>query len=197
MEISKLAYERDDCEVPQNRTYSPERAQTGTDTDRVHPTIVPVEGVCKGSTRIQGGTTMQNLENINQRYDCGVPMERLQLANERDDCCGLPRIRTYSPERARMGTDTDRVHPTIVPVEGVCVFCSVTSYSISSRGSIISEHHVSACMTCNSCSSKFCSSRLNKLVDSIERFDSIPQRVKRNDATYSFINEIQKKSGWY
>ena len=44
-------------------------------------------------------------------------MERSQIAGERDDC-GVPWIRTYSPERARMGTDTDHVYPPIVPVKG-------------------------------------------------------------------------------
>ena len=112
-------------------------------------------------------------------------MERSHIADERDDW-GVPRIRTYLPERAQMGTDNDHVYPPIVPVEGVCIFCSVTSYSTSSRGSI-SEHHVSACMTCNNCSSKFCITCINELVDSIEGFDSIPRTVKRCDATYRKI----------
>ena len=43
-------------------------------------------------------------------------MQSSQIADERDDC-GVPWIRTYSPERARMGTDTDHVYPPIVPVE--------------------------------------------------------------------------------
>ena len=60
------------------------------------------------------------------------------------------------------------------------------SYSTSSRGSI-SEDHVSACMTCNNCSSKFCITCINELVDSIEGFDSIPRTVKRCDATYRKI----------
>jgi hypothetical protein len=48
----------------------------------------------------------------------GYPMERLQFADERDDC-GVPWIRTYLPERARMGTDTDtdQPYPPIVPVK--------------------------------------------------------------------------------
>ena len=40
-----------------------------------------------------------------------------QNADERDDW-GVPLIRTYSPERARMGTDTDNVYPPIGLVEG-------------------------------------------------------------------------------
>ena len=182
------ADERDDWGVPLIRTYSPERARMGTDTDNVYPAIGPVKG---GSTRMPGDTTMLHLQNADERDDCGVPMERSHIADERDDW-GVPRIRTYSPERARMGTDTDRVYPPIVPVEGVCIFCSVTSYSTSSRGSI-SEHHVSACMTCNNCSSKFCITCINELVDSIEGFNSIPQTVKRCDATYRKIIQIQKE----
>jgi len=122
------ADERDDWGVPLIRTYSPERAQMGTDTDNVYPAIGPVKG---GSTRMLGDTTMLHLQNADERDDCGVPMERSHIADERDDW-GVPRIRTYSPERARMGTDTDRVCPPIVPVEGVCIFCSVTSYSSTS-----------------------------------------------------------------
>ncbi len=98
MERPHISNGRDDCQVPWIRTYSPERARMGTDTDCVHPTIVPVKGVCGGS--ITGDATM----------------ERPHIANGRDDC-RVPWIRTYSPER---GTDTDCVHPTIVPVEGVC-----------------------------------------------------------------------------
>jgi hypothetical protein len=82
-ELSHIANERDDCWVPWIRTYSPERARMGTDTDCVHPTIVPLEGVCGGS--ITGDATM----------------EQPHIANRRDDC-QVPWIRTYSPERARM-----------------------------------------------------------------------------------------------
>jgi len=78
-----------------------EQVRMGTDTDCVHPTIVPVEGVCGGSTT--GDATMEQQHNADGRDDCRVPW-----------------IRTYSPERARMGTDTDCVHPTIVHVKGVC-----------------------------------------------------------------------------
>ncbi len=72
----------------------------GTDIDCVHPTIVPAKGVRGGSTT--GDATM----------------ELSRIADGRDDCW-VPWISTYSPERARMGTDTDCVHPTIVPAEGV------------------------------------------------------------------------------
>ena len=96
-----IANGRDDCRVPWIRTYSPERARMGTDTDCVHPTIVPLKGICRDSTT--GDATMK-LSHI---------------ADGRDDCW-VPWIRTNSPERARMGTDTDCVHPTIVPLEGIC-----------------------------------------------------------------------------
>ncbi len=72
----------------------------GTDTDCVHPTIVPAEGVRGGS--ITGDATM----------------ELLRIADGRDDCW-VPWIITYLPERAQMGTDTDCVHLTIVPAKGV------------------------------------------------------------------------------
>jgi hypothetical protein len=101
MELSHIADGRDDCWVPWIRTYSPEKARMGTDTVCVHPTIVPLEGVCGGSTT--GDSTMK----------------RSHIADGRDDCW-VPWISTYSPERARMGTDTDCMHPTILPVEGVC-----------------------------------------------------------------------------
>ena len=44
-------------------------------------------------------------------------MQCSHITDERD-CCGVPRISTNSPERARMGTDTVRVHPAMVPVNG-------------------------------------------------------------------------------
>ena len=101
MELSRISDVRDFCWVPWIRTNSPERARMGTDTDCVHPTIVPLEGICGGLTT--GDATM----------------ELKHVADGRDDCW-VPWIRTNSPERARMGTDTDCVHPTIVPLEGIC-----------------------------------------------------------------------------
>ena len=79
---SQNADERDDWGVPLIRTYSPERARMGTDTDNVYPPIGPVKG---GSTRMPGDTTMLHSQNADERDDCGVPMERSQIANDRDN----------------------------------------------------------------------------------------------------------------
>jgi len=48
-------------------------------------------------------------------------------------------------------------------------------------------------MICNNCSSKFCITCINELVDYIEGFDAIPPTVKRCDATYRKIIQIQKE----
>ena len=86
----------------------------GTDTDHVYPPIIPVKGDLTARQRL---SKMQNSQVAEEREDCGVPVERSQIADERDDC-GVPWIRTYLPERARMGTDTDNVYPAIGPVNG-------------------------------------------------------------------------------
>ena len=52
--------------VPLIRTYSPERARMGTDTDNVYPPIGPVKG---GSTRMPGDTTMLHSQNADERDD--------------------------------------------------------------------------------------------------------------------------------
>jgi hypothetical protein len=92
------ADKQDNWGVPLIRTYSPERAQMGTDTDNVYPPIGLVKG---SSTRMPGDTTMFHGQNAYEQDDWGVPL-----------------IRTYSPERARMGTDTDNVYPPIGLVKG-------------------------------------------------------------------------------
>ena len=178
--------DRDDWGVPLIRTYSPERARMGTDTDNVYPQISPVRG---GSTRMPGDKTMLHEQINDDRVDCGLPVKTSHtttMANERR----MPGdTKTYSPERARIGTRTDCVNAPIVSVEGECIFCSVTSYSTSSRGTI-SEDHDSAYMTCQNCYSKFCISCIDKLVESIEGFDSIPPTVKRCDASYCLIASV-------
>jgi hypothetical protein len=75
---SHIADRRDDWGVPWIRTYSPERARMGTDTDCVHPTIVPLEGVC-------GGPTTED-----------ATMKLPHIAEGRDDCW-VPWIRTTTP----------------------------------------------------------------------------------------------------
>jgi hypothetical protein len=95
---SQNADERDDWGAPSIRTYSPERARMGTDTDNVYP---PIGLVKEGSTRMPGDTTMFHGQNTDERDNWRVPS-----------------IRTYLPERARMGTDTDNVYPPIGLVKG-------------------------------------------------------------------------------
>jgi hypothetical protein len=71
MELSRIADGRDDCWVPWISTYSPERAQMGTDTDCVHPTIVPAEGVHGGSTcRTPGHHANMHFSDIIDDRDC-------------------------------------------------------------------------------------------------------------------------------
>ena len=118
-------------------------------------------------------------------------MELKHVADGRDDC-GVLIERSHNADERRMGPDTDCVLQTIVHAEGLCIFCSVTSYSISSRGSK-SEHHSCAYMSCKSCDSKFCSNCINELVDSIDGCEEIPQTVKQYDTTYKKINEIRMK----
>ena len=48
----------------------------GTDTVRVHPTIVPVEAICRGLTsKMLVDASVQNSQIIDERDDCDVPME--------------------------------------------------------------------------------------------------------------------------
>ena len=93
-----------------------------------------------------------------------------------------------------MGTDTVPVHPAIVPVNGECIFCSVNSYSIASRGSIskldVSE---SDYMSCDNCSLQFCIGCINELIESVKGFNTIPPKVKMSDPTLRKIINIQKK----
>ena len=69
MEQQHIADGRDDCRVPWIRTYSPERAQMGTDTDHVYPPIVPVKG---DLTARQRPSKMQNSQIAEEREDCGT-----------------------------------------------------------------------------------------------------------------------------
>ena len=70
MERSQINNERDDCGVPWIRTYSPERARMGTDTDHdVYPPIVPVKG---DSTARQRPSKMQNSQIADEREDYGT-----------------------------------------------------------------------------------------------------------------------------
>jgi hypothetical protein len=83
-----------------------------------------------------------------------------------------------------MSTDTDDVylnHPNTVN-RNECIYCSVSSYSIASRG-CTADLQVSECMTCHNCSSQFCTSCINELIQSVEGFKTIPLTVKKTDAT--------------
>ena len=77
MERSQIADERDDCGVPWIRTYSPERARMGTDTDHVYPPIVPVKG---DLTARQRPSKMQNSQIAKERDDLWGAMDQDILA---------------------------------------------------------------------------------------------------------------------
>ena len=74
-----------------------------------------------------------------------------------------------------------------------CIYCSVSSYSTASRG--CTDLQVSQCdyITCQNCSSKFCTSCIHELIQSVEGFKTIPLTVKKTDATYRKVIQIQKE----
>ncbi len=110
---------------------------------------------------------------------------------ERDDG-GVPVFGTYPPERALMDTETDTVNPTILPLDSECIFCSLSSYSIASHRSTDDIQEASKYMTCLNCSSEFCSQCIHELIQSVEGFKTVPTSVKKSDATYKKLIEIQK-----
>ena len=91
-----------------------------------------------------------------------------------------------------MDTDTDYVYHANILVNIQCIFCSVSSYSIASRG-CTAVLQVSEYMTCQNCSSQFCTSCINELIQSVEGFKTIPLTVKKTDATYRKVIQIQKE----
>ena len=92
-----------------------------------------------------------------------------------------------------MSTDTDDVYLNHLNTvnRNECIYCSVSSYSIASRG--CTDLKVSQCdyITCQNCSSKFCTSCIQELILSVEGFKNIPTKVKRADKTYRQLMEIQ------
>ena len=102
----------------------------------------------------------------------------------------LPLSGTYPPERAKTDTETDYVYHANILVNIQCIFCSVSSYSIASRG-CTAVLQVSEYMTCQNCSSQFCTSCINELIQSVEGFKNIPTKVKLADKTYRQLMEIQ------
>ncbi len=107
-----------------------------------------------------------------------------------------PLIRTRSPERALMDADYNNV--CLNDQDGAvdcnnnneCIFCSKLSHSIPSRG--CTDLQVSQCdfVTCQNCLSKFCTSCLQELIQSVDGFPTIPRTVKSSDPTYRQLIEI-------
>ena len=92
-----------------------------------------------------------------------------------------------------MSTDTDDVYLNLQDAvnRNECIYCSVSSYSIASRG--CTDLQVSQCdyTTCQNCSSKLCTSCIQELIQSVEGFKNIPTKVKQADKTYRQLMEIQ------
>ena len=193
--------ERDDYRVPLISTYPPERAQMDTDTDTVYPAIVPVNRESKTShqtTKLHMNKLSTNIpiSQLTTNSPSNLPTTTQSWCNpvekdhERDDC--VPLSGTYPPERAKTDTETDYVYHANILVNIQCIFCSVSSYSIASRG-CTAVLQVSEYMTCQNCSSQFCTSCINELIQSVEGFKTIPLTVKKTDATYRKVIQIQKE----
>ena len=92
-----------------------------------------------------------------------------------------------------MSIDTEDVDLNLLDTvnRNECIYCSVSSYSTASRG--CTDLQVSQCdyTTCQNCSSKFCTSCIQELIQSVEGFQNIPMKVKHADKTYRQLMEIQ------
>ena len=92
-----------------------------------------------------------------------------------------------------MSIDTDDVYLNLLDAfnRNECIYCSVSSYSTASRG--CTDLQVSQCdyTTCQNCSSKFCTSCIQELIQSVEGFKNIPMKVKQADKTYRQLMDIQ------
>jgi hypothetical protein len=82
-----------------------------------------------------------------------------------------------------MSIDTDDVYLNLQDAinRNECIYCSVSSYSTASCG--CTDLQVSLCdyTTCQNCSSKFCTSCIEELIQSVEGFKNIPTKVKQAD----------------
>ena len=92
-----------------------------------------------------------------------------------------------------MSIDTDDVYLNLLDAvnRNERIYCSVSSYSTASHG--CTDLQVSQCdyTTCQNCSSKFCTSCIQELIQSVEMFKNIPTKVKQADKTYRQLMEIQ------
>jgi hypothetical protein len=72
-----------------------------------------------------------------------------------------------------------------------CIYCSVSSYSISSCG--CTNLKVSQCdlNTCQNCLSKFCKSCVEKMIESVERSNINPSTLKNEDSSYRRLQEFE------
>jgi hypothetical protein len=83
-----------------------------------------------------------------------------------------------------MGSDLNNLHLRYQDddmFQNECIYCSVSSYSISSRG--CTNLKVSQCnlITCQNCLSKFCKSCVQEMFESVERSNIIPSTLKNED----------------
>ena len=105
----------------------------------------------------------------------------------------VPLFRHLLAWESNMRIDTDDVDLNLLDTvnSNECIYCSVSSYSTASRG--CTDLQVSQCdyTTCQNCSSKFCTSCTQELIQSVEGFKNIPTKVKQADKTYRQLMEIQ------
>ncbi len=93
-----------------------------------------------------------------------------------------------------MGSDLKNLHLRYQDddiFQNECIYCSVSSYSISSRG--CTNIKISQCnlITCQNCLSKFCKSCVQEMIESVERSNIIPSTLKNEDPSYKELQEIE------
>ena len=71
-----------------------------------------------------------------------------------------------------------------------CIYCSVSSYSVASRGHAHVQVSPSNLMTCLKCSSKLCNRCVQEIIQFVEMSNIIPASVKRDDLSYNQMKEI-------
>jgi len=72
-----------------------------------------------------------------------------------------------------------------------CIYCSVDSYSIASRGYTEVHEFQSKFITCLRCSSKFCNTCVREMINFIEMSRVIPVKVKRDDRSYNQLKQVE------
>jgi hypothetical protein len=74
-----------------------------------------------------------------------------------------------------------------------CIYCSVSSYSVASRGQAQVKELSSNLMTCLKCRSKFCNRCVQEIIELVETAKKIPASVKREDLSYNQMKEISSR----